>query len=296
MRIHLARQSSQLGVFSAEEVAQGLASGRFLPTDLAWRSGMPTWAALSEWHEFESKVTGPLAGDDFGTPQAVSVPWELGRSLQSYWATVKGAILSPGETLAVGKYAYRDYILFLYVTLLLTLPFTIFAQLQLSDSHAQVADFLRSFDNSDLNKAAESLMSEPVLPAWTNVRYALIVIAIYPVFVVIFGYIQRLALRVFRQTVTAERSIVSAMIGVSVSNLIGAPLMVLSGEVIIYYTLAVLITIPLIILSCRAQGAVMRIKPWFVFGSWVVMAVTLSSCCCCFASIMAMLSKSIGLK
>ncbi len=257
---------------------------------------MPTWTALSEWHEFESKATGPLASDDFGTPQAVTVPWELGRSLQSYWATVKGAILSPGKTLAAGKYAYGDYILFLYVTLLLTLPFTIFAQLQTADSNAQVVDFLRSFNNSDLNKAAESLMSSPVLPAWTNVRYALIVIAVYPVFVVIFGYIQRLALRVFRQTVTAERSIVSAMIGASVSNLIGAPLMLLSGEVIIYYTLAVLIAIPLIILSCRAQGAVMRIKPWFVFGSWVVMAVALSSCCCCFASTMAMLTKSIGLK
>ncbi len=46
-RIHLNRNRQNLGQFSPEEVAVGLRSGRFLPTDLAWREGMETWQPLS---------------------------------------------------------------------------------------------------------------------------------------------------------------------------------------------------------------------------------------------------------
>jgi len=296
MQIHVARQSLQLGVFSAEEVAQGLVDGKFLPTDLAWRSGMPTWTALSEWREFESKAVVSFVGGDFDAPQAVTVPWELSRSLQSYWATIKGAILSPAQTLAVGKYSYGDYILFSYITVLLTLPFTIFAQVQSVESNVQVADLFRSFNIDELNKAADNLMSEPVLPVWARVSSGLFYAAIYPFAIAIWGFIQWLGLRLFRQSVTVERSIVAAMIGASVSNLIIAPLMLLSGEFIIYLLLVIVTTIPLIILSCRAEGAVMRIKPWFIFGSWAVVGVILSSCCCCFAFTFAMLGKLVGLK
>lgn len=46
-RIHVNRDRQNLGQFSPEEVTAGLASGRFLPTDLAWREGMETWQPLS---------------------------------------------------------------------------------------------------------------------------------------------------------------------------------------------------------------------------------------------------------
>jgi hypothetical protein len=46
-RIHLNRDRQSLGQFTPEEVAEGLRSGRFLPTDLAWREGMETWQPLS---------------------------------------------------------------------------------------------------------------------------------------------------------------------------------------------------------------------------------------------------------
>ncbi len=296
MQIHLARQSSQLGVFSAEEVAQGLASGRFLPTDLAWRSGMPTWTALSEWHEFESKATGPLASDDFGTPQAVTVPWELGRSLQSYWATVKGAILSPAQTLAAGKYSFVDYILFSYITVLLTLPFTLFAQVQSVEANAQLADFFRSLNMDEFNKAADNLMSQPVLPVWARVGSGLFYAAIYPFAIAIWGFIQWVGLRILRQKVTIERSIVATMIGASLSNLIVAPLMLLSGEFIIYLVLVFATMFPLMALSCRAEGVVMRIEPWTIFGSWMLLGLISCCCCSCFAVVLGMLTKSIGLK
>jgi hypothetical protein len=45
--IHIARAGRSLGRYTAEDVAEGLASGKFLPTDLAWRDPMPSWVPLS---------------------------------------------------------------------------------------------------------------------------------------------------------------------------------------------------------------------------------------------------------
>lgn len=46
-KIHLNRAQQNLGEFTPEEVTEGLRSGRFLPSDLAWREGMETWQPLS---------------------------------------------------------------------------------------------------------------------------------------------------------------------------------------------------------------------------------------------------------
>lgn len=296
MQIHVARQSSQLGVFSAEEVGQGLASGRFLPTDLAWRTGMPTWIALAEWPEFKITDLHSVGTNGAQQSQAITVPWELGRSLQSYWATNKGAVLSPAHTLAAGKYSFGDYILFLYITVLLTLPFTIFAQVQSAEFTSQIADFFRSFHIDELNAAADNLLAKPALPVLARVGSGLFYAAIYPFVVAIWGFVQWIGLRLFRQSVTIERSIVATMIGASVCNLIIAPLMLLSGEFFIYLALVIVTMIPLIVLSCRAAGAVMRIKPWFVFGAWMLLGFIFCSCCSCFAFSLAMLGKLAGLQ
>jgi hypothetical protein len=295
MQIHVARQSSQLGVFSAEEVALGLANGRFLSTDLAWQSGMPTWIALSEWPEFMAKVPPPLDGGNFDAQQSVTVPWELSRSLQSYWATIKGAIVSPAQTLAAGKYSFGDYILFSYITVLLTLPFTLFAQVQSVEANAQLADFFRGLNINELNKAADNLMSQPVLPVWARVSSGLFYAAIYPFAIAIWGFIQWLGLRLLRQSVTIERSIVATMVGAGLSNLIVAPLMLLSGHFLVYLFLVGLVMIPLSVLSCRAAGVVMRINPWFVFGSWALMGFIVSCCCCCLpAAVLGFINQSMG--
>ncbi|MBM3877104.1 MAG: DUF4339 domain-containing protein [Verrucomicrobia bacterium] len=46
MNIHIARNNQQLGQFSLVEVNGGIASGRFLPGDLAWWEGAPGWTRL----------------------------------------------------------------------------------------------------------------------------------------------------------------------------------------------------------------------------------------------------------
>ena len=46
--IHVNRGATSLGVFSEEEVREGLRTGRFAPSDIGWREGMATWQPLSQ--------------------------------------------------------------------------------------------------------------------------------------------------------------------------------------------------------------------------------------------------------
>lgn len=45
--IHINRDRENIGKFNDQDVADGLKSGRFLPTDLAWREPMTSWEPLS---------------------------------------------------------------------------------------------------------------------------------------------------------------------------------------------------------------------------------------------------------
>src|SRR5438046_10192818 len=49
--IHVNRGATSLGVFSEEEVREGLRTGRFVPTDIWWREGMANWQPLSLFPE-----------------------------------------------------------------------------------------------------------------------------------------------------------------------------------------------------------------------------------------------------
>lgn len=42
------REGQELGSFEASQIQDGLKTGRFLPTDWAWREGMPGWQGLTE--------------------------------------------------------------------------------------------------------------------------------------------------------------------------------------------------------------------------------------------------------
>jgi len=60
--IHVNRSGTSLGVFSEDDVRAGLRSGRFLPTDLGWREGMPQWQPLSQFTEFAADLPSMAAG------------------------------------------------------------------------------------------------------------------------------------------------------------------------------------------------------------------------------------------
>src|SRR5438132_14090798 len=72
--IHVNRGATSLGTFSEEEVREGLRTGRFAPTDLGWREGMPQWQPLSQFAEFASAAPGPAALQPSPPPSQPSPP------------------------------------------------------------------------------------------------------------------------------------------------------------------------------------------------------------------------------
>lgn len=80
--IHLGRSGSRLGTFSEAEVRQGLATGRFFLTDLAWKEGMENWAPLSQFPELLSPPPLPDEPAEPAEPvepqpaQPDGLPWD----------------------------------------------------------------------------------------------------------------------------------------------------------------------------------------------------------------------------
>src|SRR5207248_5549039 len=81
--IHVNRGTTTLGVFSDQEVREGLSAGRFAPTDIGWREGMASWQPLSHFPEFAgtaAPVVPPVqnGGIPMSTPASprIGLPWE----------------------------------------------------------------------------------------------------------------------------------------------------------------------------------------------------------------------------
>jgi hypothetical protein len=81
--IHVNRGTTSLGVFSEEEVREGLSTGRFASTDIGWREGMASWQPLSQFPEFGGAAAPAVLPVQAGatptsTPDTVrtGLPWE----------------------------------------------------------------------------------------------------------------------------------------------------------------------------------------------------------------------------
>src|SRR4029434_3841608 len=59
--VHVNRGTTSLGVFSEEQVREGLGTGRFASTDIGWRDGMANWQPLSQFPEFAGAAAPPLS-------------------------------------------------------------------------------------------------------------------------------------------------------------------------------------------------------------------------------------------
>jgi hypothetical protein len=84
--IHINRNRENLGKFTDQDVADGLQSGKFLPTDLAWQEPMPAWQDLSTFKDLpppsdvELGNASPVAMED-SSPVSIEPAWE--RTTQS---------------------------------------------------------------------------------------------------------------------------------------------------------------------------------------------------------------------
>ncbi|MDP9292418.1 MAG: YIP1 family protein [Verrucomicrobiota bacterium] len=100
-QIHLARGSSKLGIYNDTDIREGLASGRFLPTDLAWREGFTEWRRLGDWAEFAGVVPPELPIVEGGAVAGDGPPWEHRETLgfaPALLETIRAVLLEPTDT------------------------------------------------------------------------------------------------------------------------------------------------------------------------------------------------------
>jgi hypothetical protein len=113
--LHIGRGTTNMGTFREDEVRQGLLTGRFFRTDLAWREGMEGWKPLGEFPELAPPPAEPppLPSHVSGTSDAGlsepehslneprdGLPWDARNSLglvNAWLGTVKLVLLEPAK-------------------------------------------------------------------------------------------------------------------------------------------------------------------------------------------------------
>lgn len=111
--IHVARDGAKLGSFSREEVREGLRTGRFLPTDMAWEEGMPDWRPLGQVVTDEpAGAAAPSPGPAYANALPISdapgggLPWEHRQELgflKAFFDTVVMVLTKPNEAFGMMK-------------------------------------------------------------------------------------------------------------------------------------------------------------------------------------------------
>ena len=280
MQIHVARNSAPLGVFAPEDIVAGLSSGRFHASDLAWREGMAAWTPLGDWPEF--RVTGAPASPAMsaaGADTASAVAWEQGKSLGSFFATIKAATATP-SSLAAGRFAFGDWLAFCYVGIVIALPFQLFGAIVYGDKNAQVADFLFGLDIPDLKVMAEQMAKAEPAPVWITAFGALMGLALAPLLYAFFGVLHWLGQRVFRYQVPLERTVAASLLVTALLVVLMAPLQLLGFSFAAQMLVSAVVFIPACVIYFRAFGAATGINPWAQFGISCFVWFVLCGCCC----------------
>jgi hypothetical protein len=111
--IHVNRGTTSLGVFSEQEIREGLSAGRFAPTDIGWREGMATWQPLSQFPEFggaAAPAVPPVQPGAAPTSTTVAertgLPWEHRQERGFFNAFIETLIMvltRPAEAFSVMK-------------------------------------------------------------------------------------------------------------------------------------------------------------------------------------------------
>jgi hypothetical protein len=111
--IHVNRGTTSLGVFSEQEVREGLSAGRFALTDIGWLEGMANWQPLSQFPEFGgagAPAVPPVPPGAVPTSTTVAartgLPWEHRRErgfFNAFIETLTMVLTRPSEAFSVMK-------------------------------------------------------------------------------------------------------------------------------------------------------------------------------------------------
>ena len=109
--IHVNRGTTSLGVFSEQEVREGLSAGRFASTDIGWREGMATWQPLSQFPEFGGAAAPAAPQVQPGAvptltavAERTGLPWEHRQErgfFNAFIETLKMVLTRPAEAFSV---------------------------------------------------------------------------------------------------------------------------------------------------------------------------------------------------
>ena len=280
MQIHVARNSAQLGVFAPAEIVAGLSSGRFRASDLAWRDGMAAWTPLGDWPEFRATGVPSSPGAAIAdAPAASTIPWEQGKSLGSFFATVKLAIVNPAA-LSTGRFAFGDWLAFCYVALAISLPFQAVRLAFAPDPGRSVAEFLQGFSSPAIQALAEQMLKAPPAPMGVTIISTIVSLAFAPLIYAFFALLHWVGQRVFRMQVSVERTTAATLLATGGLILLMAPFQLLWFNVGAQIVISSLFFIPALIVYFKCFGAATGVNPWKQFGIscfvWFVLC-----CCCC---------------
>lgn len=100
---HLGRDGQELGVFPEHEIREGLLTGRFLPTDLAWMAGMSEWQPIEALPPFSppEPETAPPEMNQAGPQAQYGPPFEERNTVGFFTAlftTISLVLTQPRDT------------------------------------------------------------------------------------------------------------------------------------------------------------------------------------------------------
>ena len=136
---HINRSGTGLGVFDEGRVREGLRTGEFIGTDLAWTEGMASWRPLSEFESFASPAAVPPPPSPSAAPQPTPQPTPqpqaadqppLGGLPQSVAPTMTAADSSSGLPWETRRSENFIKALFDTLVLVLTSPAQAFTQMR----------------------------------------------------------------------------------------------------------------------------------------------------------------------
>jgi hypothetical protein len=279
MQIHVARRQQQLGVFTSEDVVAGLSSGRFISSDLAWRDGMAAWTPLGDWPEFRG-AGGMSPKGETSAPDGSLIPWEQGKSMGSFFATIRQAIASPAS-LATGRFAFGDWLAFCYLALAFSLPFQVIHLAIAEDPNVGLGKFLKGLPYPQVQPIADQMLNSPPAPLWAAGAGLVGGLAFAPLMYAFCALLHWVGQRIFRLRIPVERTVSATLLVSGAWVLLMAPFQLLAFSFVAQVVLGALFLIPASIFYFRALGGATGVNPWTQFGIscfvWIV-----PCCCCCF--------------
>ncbi|MEY4086614.1 MAG: hypothetical protein RLZZ405_802 [Verrucomicrobiota bacterium] len=305
-QIHVARKTVQLGVFTPEEVVAGLASGRFLSTDLAWTNGLAAWKPLGAWPEFAAASNPPPSplGAESATVVGEPLTWEKSKGLRSAWISFTEVLVRPSPTLTVSRLELGSVLSLAWILAALAAVFLIVggslhAEANAAYQRAQAAQMTESISAAKgsmdwLAPWAEYLLKAEPASVTSLVVQGILMVLFGPLLNLLLGIWVWLGLRSLGLLGVASlrrtdfgRTVAASALALTAVGLLSAPVNLLPASAGALLGLPLLIV--LLVVACRALAAALRVDGWAVFGA--LLAFNFLACCllgCCLGGLVAL--------